>query len=70
MGTKIIKEKTDLKKYKPVGVVRAIDNLGRVTISSEARQCMKIGNGDLLEQTLCRDENGEYVMIIRKYRGD
>lgn len=68
MGTKINERKIDLKKLKPVGVVRAIDCLGRLTISSEGRNCMGIGNGDLLEQTLCRDESGEYVMVIRKYR--
>ena len=56
-----------MKKIKFVGVIRKIDNLGRLSISSVARKLMKIEEGDELEQTLCVDENGEYVIMVRKY---
>ena len=60
-------KKINSKKMKFVGVIRKIDNLGRLSISSVARRLMKIEEGDELEQTLCVDENGEYVIMVRKY---
>lgn len=60
-------KKIDVSKLKSVGVVRAVDKLGRLVISSETREVMGIGRGDLVEQKLCQNENGEYIIIVRKW---
>lgn len=65
-GTNEIKT-IDLSDMKPVGVVRALDGLGRLSVSAEARKCMGISANDLVEQVLYRDENGEFVLVLRKY---
>ena len=43
-------KKIDVSKLKSVGVVRAVDRLGRLTIPSETREVTGIGLGDLVEQ--------------------
>ncbi|MGM0471406.1 MAG: stage V sporulation T C-terminal domain-containing protein [Bacillota bacterium] len=45
------------------GIVRKIDNLGRVVIPKEIRQEMKINNGNTLEIFVDRDDS----VILKKY---
>ncbi len=54
------------QKMKQVGIIRSIDELGRLVIPMEFRKTMEIGTHDRLSQNLCVDENGEYVIIVRK----
>ena len=63
-------KKIYIQKMKQVGIVRPMDNLGRVTVPMEFRKTMGIEQCDLLEQRLCKDENNEYVLVIRKYKED
>lgn len=48
---------------KPIGIVRRIDDLGRVVIPKELRTSLSIALGDPLE--IFADEGGMY---LRKYR--
>lgn len=50
-----------------VGLVRAIDDLGRVSIPVEARKVMGLKERDLLEQKLYKDEKGDIVIVMKKY---
>lgn len=63
-------KKIYVKKMKQVGIVRPIDNLGRVVVPMEFRKTMGIERSDLLEQRLYKDENDEHVLVIRKYKED
>ena len=63
-------KKIYVEKMKQVGIVRPIDNLGRVVVPMEFRKTMGIEHGDLLEQRLYKDENDEHVLVIRKYKED
>ena len=60
-------KKIKMSNMKFVGVIREIDKMGRIVISAEARKLMGIKEGDDLEQTLCVDEDGEFVIMVRKY---
>ena len=44
------------------GMVRRIDDLGRVVIPKEIRRTLRIGEGDLLEFLIDRE-----IMILKKY---
>lgn len=44
------------------GMVRRVDNLGRVVIPKEIRRTLRIGEGDLLEFLIDRE-----IMILKKY---
>jgi len=57
----------DFSKMETVGLVRAIDDLGRVSIPVEARKVMGLKERDLLEQKLYRDEKGDIVIVMKKY---
>ena len=61
-------KKIYVEKMKQVGIIRPIDRLGRVVIPMEFRKTMGVECCDLLEQKLCKDENDEYVLVIRKYK--
>lgn len=63
-------QKVNISKMKQVGLIRSIDELGRVVIPMEFRQTMGIEKQDRLAQNLCVDENGDYVVIIRKIKED
>lgn len=63
-------QKISIKKMKPVGVVRPLDKLGRVVIPMEFRKTIGVEQNALLEQRLFKDENDEYVIVIRKYKED
>ena len=51
------------KKLKATGVVRRIDDLGRVVIPKEIRKVLRIKEGDPLE--IFTDQNGE--VVLKKY---
>ena len=57
----------DFSKMETVGLVRAIDDLGRVSIPVEARKVMGLKERDLLEQKLYMDEKGDIVIVMKKY---
>ena len=57
----------DFSKMVTVGLVRAIDDLGRVSIPVEARKVMGLKERDLLEQKLYKDEKGDIVIVMKKY---
>ena len=57
----------DFSKMETVGLVRAIDDLGRVSIPVEARKVMGLKERDLLEQKLYNDEKGDIVIVMKKY---
>ena len=59
-------KKICIEKMKQVGIVRPLDKLGRVVIPMEFRKIMGVAPNALLEQRLCKDENDEYVLVIRK----
>lgn len=61
-------QKICIEKLKQVGIVRPLDKLGRVVIPMEFRKIMGVGQNALLEQRLCKDENDECVLVIRKYK--
>lgn len=63
-------KKIYIQKMKQVGIVRAIDRLGRVSVPMEFRKIMSVEQNDLLEQRLYKDENDEHVLVIRKYKED
>ena len=63
-------KKVNISKMKQVGLIRSIDELGRVVIPMEFRKIMGVGQNDLFEQRLCKDENDEFVVVIRKYKED
>ena len=63
-------KKLYVEKMKQVGIVRPLDRLGRIVVPMEFRKTMGVGHGDLLEQKLCKDENDEYILVIRKYKED
>lgn len=63
-------KKTHIEKMKNVGIVRKLDKLGRLSLPMEFRKLMGIGDNDPLETKLCKDENEEFVLIVRKYRED
>ena len=63
-------EKIQVKKMKQVGIIRPLDKLGRVVIPMEFRKIMSVGQNALLEQRLCKDENEEFVLVIRKHKED
>lgn len=59
----------DLTKLKPIGIVRHLDRGGRICITAEAREVMDINEGDLVEQILYKQDDGERIIILRKYKG-
>ena len=50
---------------KPTGIVRRIDELGRIVIPKEIRRTLKINEGDALE--LITNDNGTEI-VIRPYK--
>ncbi len=48
---------------KATGIVRRIDDLGRVVIPKEIRRTMRIREGDPLEMTLARWERFSFAML-------
>lgn len=58
-----IKRKKEANKLKATGIVRRIDDLGRVVIPKEIRRTLKIREGDPLE--IFTDREGE--VILKKY---
>lgn len=48
---------------KATGIVRRIDDLGRVVIPKEIRRTMRIREGDPLEMTLTRWERFCFAML-------
>ena len=48
---------------KATGIVRRIDDLGRVVIPKEIRRTMRIREGDPLEMTLTRWESFCFAML-------
>ena len=63
-------KKLNSKNLKQVGIIRLMDKLGRIVVPMEFRKIMGIKPGDLFEQNLCKDENNEYVLVIRKHKED
>lgn len=63
-------QKVSIEKMKQVGIIRPLDKLGRVVIPMEFRKIMGVGQSTLLEQRLCKDENDEFVLVIRKHKED
>lgn len=59
----IIRESEACKKVKATGIVRRIDDLGRVVIPKEIRRTLRIREGDPLE--IFVDREGE--VILKKY---
>ena len=51
---------------KPTGIIRRIDDLGRIVIPKEIRRNMNIREGDALE-IYTSDINGHPVFYFRKY---
>lgn len=58
----------NLQEMKAVGIVRKLGKEGRICVPSEIREVMKINADDLIEQVLYRQENGEHILVIRKYK--
>jgi AbrB family transcriptional regulator (stage V sporulation protein T) len=52
-----------MKKMKATGIVRRIDDLGRIVIPKEIRRTLRLRDGDPLE--IYTDRNGE--VILKKY---
>lgn len=52
---------------KATGIVRRIDDLGRVVIPKEIRRTLRIREGDPLE--IYVDEDGEVILKIFAHRG-
>ena len=50
--TAILKKPTEVINMKATGIVRRIDDLGRVVIPKEIRRTMRIREGDPLQTTL------------------
>ena len=48
---------------KATGIVRRIDDLGRVVIPKEIRRTMRIREGDPLQMTLARWERFSFAML-------
>ena len=63
-------KKLNRKNLKQVGIIRPMDNLGRIVVPMEFRKIMGVKQGDSFEQSLCKDENDEYVLVIRKHKED
>jgi AbrB family transcriptional regulator (stage V sporulation protein T) len=61
--TVVIETIKEVKKLKATGIVRRIDDLGRVVIPKEIRRTMRIREGDPLE--IYTDNDGE--VIFKKY---
>ena len=61
------KQKTTVSPttMKATGIVRRIDDLGRIVIPKEIRRAMKIYEGDPLEICFDTDHN----IVLKKYRG-
>ena len=59
----IKKLKKEVNKLKATGVVRRIDDLGRIVVPKEIRKTLRIREGDPLE--IFTDKEG--VMILKKY---
>lgn len=57
----------DFSKLETVGIIRSIDDLGRVSIPVEARKLMGLNDKDFLEQKLYKDEKGDVVIVMKKY---
>ena len=63
-------QEINVEKMKQVGIIRPLDKLGRIVIPMEFRKIRGVGQNDLFEQRLCKDKNGEFVVVIRKYKED
>ncbi len=54
----------EVKTLKATGIVRRIDDLGRVVIPKEIRRTLRIREGDPLE--IFTDKEGEVILIRRR----
>ena len=59
---KAIQENGGIKAMKATGIVRRIDDLGRVVIPKEIRRTLRIREGDPLQTTLARWEQFYFAM--------
>ena len=50
---------------KATGIVRRIEDLGRVVIPKEIRHTMRIREGDLLDNLLTLEENFIWLYIVQ-----
>ena len=56
------------KEMKAIGSIRKVGKEGRICLPRDVRKAMGIYINDLVEQTLYEQENGELVLVIRKYK--
>jgi len=59
----IKKEGKYIMEFKPTGIIRRVDDLGRVVIPKEIRRAMRIKEGDPLEIVAVEDG----IVCFRKY---
>lgn len=62
------KEFFDFSKTKEIGIIRELDEEGKVSLSNEFRQIMGLKLFQQTEQRLYKDENDEYFITIRKVK--
>lgn len=53
-----------LKEFKPIGMIRSIDDLGRIVLPKEYRQIMHIQTGDRFE--IFSDGKGNFYLSLLK----
>lgn len=59
-----------LNELRPIGLIRKLGKEGRVGLSAKVRTAMGLEENDLVEQILYKQDDGEYVVLIRKYKRD
>ena len=66
----VIKTTKEFLYMKATGIVRRIDNLGRVVIPKEIRRTMRIREGDPLDNTLTLEEKFAIAIhsILKRYK--
>ena len=53
---------------KAIGVIRRIDDLGRIVVPKEFRRTLNLKEGDPLELFVSEDSDGETLIVFKRYR--
>lgn len=57
-----------MKNIETVGVIKNIDKCGRLSLGREFLDTIGVEYGDFIEQRLCKTEDGEMFIMIRRIK--
>lgn len=62
-----IEQSIHYSKLKPIGILRSIDEQGRLSLPMDFRERMGLKDSTVVEEMLYEDENGQNILVVKKF---